>query len=142
MKQYTTSHLVKSEDLNHHDTLFAGRTAEWFVEAAFISAATAVGSPENVVCVNIHGLQFRYPIEKGEIATFNSRVAYVGKTSLIVYCKIYSEMTLHDSPVDGFLTFVCVDLAGNKIPHNLVLDETCDPEELEIRQKALMLLKK
>ena len=34
-----TSRLVKSEDLNHHGTLFAGRTAEWFVEAGFVSAA-------------------------------------------------------------------------------------------------------
>jgi hypothetical protein len=28
--------LVKSEDLNHHGTLFAGRTAEWFVESGFL----------------------------------------------------------------------------------------------------------
>ena len=31
-----TMRLVKSEDLNHHGTLFAGRTAEWFVESGFI----------------------------------------------------------------------------------------------------------
>ncbi|NTU75550.1 MAG: acyl-CoA thioesterase, partial [Anaerolineaceae bacterium] len=34
-----TQHLVKSEDLNHHGTLYAGRTAEWFVESGFIAAA-------------------------------------------------------------------------------------------------------
>ena len=34
MKEYKISHLIKSEDLNHHGTLFAGRTAEWLVEAA------------------------------------------------------------------------------------------------------------
>lgn len=33
MKKYYTTHLVKSEDLNHHGTLFAARTASWFVEA-------------------------------------------------------------------------------------------------------------
>ncbi len=27
-----TNRFVKSEDLNHHGTLFAGRTSEWFVE--------------------------------------------------------------------------------------------------------------
>jgi len=31
-----TMRLVKSEDLNHHGTLFAGRTAEWFVESGRI----------------------------------------------------------------------------------------------------------
>jgi len=25
----TSSHMVKSSDLNHHGTLFAGRVAEW-----------------------------------------------------------------------------------------------------------------
>ncbi|MDP2989667.1 MAG: hypothetical protein Q8O57_03775 [Kiritimatiellota bacterium] len=37
---YVTNHLVKSEDLNHHGTLYAGRTAEWFVESGFIAAAS------------------------------------------------------------------------------------------------------
>ena len=40
-----TSRLVKSEDLNHHGTLFAGRTAEWFVESGFI-AATSLLNPQ------------------------------------------------------------------------------------------------
>ena len=31
------SRLVKSEDLNHHGTLFAGRGAEWFVEACLFT---------------------------------------------------------------------------------------------------------
>ena len=39
MKKYYATHLVKSEDLNHHGTLFAARTASWFVESAFIAAA-------------------------------------------------------------------------------------------------------
>jgi len=41
--------LVKSEDLNHHGTLFAGRSAEWFVEAGFIAAASVL-PPKNIVC--------------------------------------------------------------------------------------------
>ena len=53
------SRLVKSEDLNHHGTLFAGRGgAEWFVEACFICGAKSYGKPENIVWVNIHGLTF------------------------------------------------------------------------------------
>jgi len=39
METLTIYHLVKSEDLNHHGTLFAGRGAEWLVEAGFIAAA-------------------------------------------------------------------------------------------------------
>lgn len=45
MKVFKISHLVKSEDLNHHGTLFAGRTAEWLVEAGFVTAAAEHGRP-------------------------------------------------------------------------------------------------
>ena len=57
IKTFTTYRLVKSEDLNHHKTLFAGRGAEWFVEAGYI-AATSMVNPENLVCAKIHGMRF------------------------------------------------------------------------------------
>jgi len=34
MESFSSYHLVKSEDLNHHGTLFAGRSAEWTCSAA------------------------------------------------------------------------------------------------------------
>ena len=48
MKKYYATHLVKSEDLNHHGTLFAARTASWFVESAFIAAACEHGDPSEI----------------------------------------------------------------------------------------------
>ena len=42
IKPYTTYRLIKSEDLNHHGTLFAGRSAEWFVESGFIAASSII----------------------------------------------------------------------------------------------------
>lgn len=135
MKEYINSRLVKSEELNHHGTLFAGRTAEWFVESAFIAAASTVGSPQNVVCLNIHGLLFRHPVNKGEIVKFTSRVVHLGKTSIVVYTKMETEIA-KTTPVDGFITFITVDENGQKIPHGLVLDEVQDGEELILREKA------
>ena len=38
----TTSHLVKGEDLNHHQTLYGGRCVEWCVQMAFIAAVFGV----------------------------------------------------------------------------------------------------
>lgn len=138
MKEYFNSRLVKSEELNHHGTLFAGRAAEWFVESAFIAAASTLGNPKNVVCLNIHGLLFRHPVNKGEIAKFSSRVAHLGKTSIVVYTKMETELTKL-TPVDGFITFISVDEDGNKIPHGLVLDSTTDENELQIRERAKSL---
>lgn len=135
MKEYTNSRLVKSEELNHHGTLFAGRTAEWFVESAFIAAATTMGDPKNVVCLNIHGLLFRHPVNKGEIVKFTSRVVGLGRTSIRVYTKMETELT-KQKPVEGFITFICVDEKGNKLYHGQTLDETDDQEELMLRERA------
>jgi len=135
MKDYVCSRLVKSEDLNHHGTLFAGRTAEWFVESAFIAAASTMGDPEKVVCLNIHGFVFKTPIKKGEIVKFSSKVAKVGKTSIVVYTKMDMELS-KITPVEGFITFISVDENGKKVPHGLVLNESKDEEELSIREKA------
>jgi len=135
MKEYLCSRLVKSEDLNHHGTLFAGRTAEWFVESAFIAAASTMGDPEKVVCLNIHGFVFKTPINKGEIVKFTSKVVRLGTTSIVVYTRLDMELS-YITPVEGFITFISVDENGNKVPHGLVLDEAKDEEELEIRERA------
>lgn len=141
MKEYKTSRLVKSEDLNHHGTLFAGRTAEWFVEACFVAAASATKNPESIVCLNVHGLTFKSPIKKGDIVTFTSKVAHLGNTSLIVYGSVKSE-TSDIIPVEGYITFICVDEEGKKIPHGLIMDQASEEEEIRIREGAKNLLKK
>ena len=63
---YSTYHLIKSQDLNHHGTLYAGRCADWFVESGFI-AACSLAKPEHIVCLKIHGLLFSKPAHLGDI---------------------------------------------------------------------------
>lgn len=141
MKEYNISHLVKSEDLNHHGTLFAGRSAEWLVEAAFIAAAAEHGRPQDVLCVNVHGFVFKKPVAKGTILTLKALVAKTGKTSITVYVKAVSEIegTQH---VDGFLTFVCIEPdTKQKRTHDVVLDVTDNADELNIRERAALLFK-
>lgn len=132
------SRLVKSEDLNHHGTLFAGRGAEWFVEACFICGAKATHKPENVVCVNIHGLTFKIPGNKGDIINLETRIAKAGRTSFVVYGKITKNET-NDLLSDGFITFVFVDENNKSIPHGLVLGEPIDDEDIKIRERAANL---
>ena len=50
LKETRTTRLVKSQDLNHHGTLFAGRMAEWFTESCFLAASRLLGRPEDLVC--------------------------------------------------------------------------------------------
>ena len=140
MKKFIISHLVKSEYLNHHGTLFAGRTAEWLVEAGFITVAAEHGRPQDIVCINIHGFTFKKPVQKGDILTIHGRIVKAGRTSLMVHVKATCEIE-GGKNVEGFITFVCIDSDTNKPKaHNIVLDEPTDAEELELRKQALEVM--
>jgi|YelNatPaOPRAMG01_1025707.scaffolds.fasta_scaffold122606_1 acyl-CoA hydrolase len=132
------SHLVKAEDLNHHSTLFAGKAAEWFVEATYIEANLAYKKPENLVCLKIHGLKFTNPVKNGSIVNIKTSLAYTGKTSIMVYGKIYNALKPEEVMVEGFVTFISVDSDGRKQPHNITFTPKTE-EEIEIYQKALEL---
>ncbi|MGX4600864.1 acyl-CoA thioesterase [Faecalimicrobium sp. JNUCC 81] len=131
MKYYDTHRLVKGEDLNHHGTLFAGRMTEWFVESCFITVADEYKHPENLVCRKVNEINFKQPIRKGDIINIKSKIVYTGKTSLIVYGKV-TRNNNENIIVDGFLTFVCIDENGVKMPHNLKIDEPFTQEDIEL----------
>jgi len=128
---YTTQHLVKSEDLNHHGTLYAGRTAEWFVESGFIAAATLT-KPENIVCLKIHGMTFTRPVRRGELVAFYSKIVHVGKSRMVAYIQVVAS---GQKVVEGFITFVHVDLEGHALPHGLTIVPT-SPEDIALQAEA------
>lgn len=136
MKIYNAYHLVKTGDLNHHGTLFAGRTAEWFVEAGFIAAA-GLAEPENIVCLKIHGMQFTRPVPSGAIICLESRIVFAGRTSLIAHIRSVLE---NEVVLDGFITFVHVDDRGKPAPHGLTISASTD-EERELQEVAENLRK-
>ena len=124
---YTTYHLVKGEDLNHHGTLYAGRTAEWFVESGFIAAASLT-KPENIVCLKIHGMTFTAPVPPGSLARFDSRVVLTGISRIVVFIKLSVKEV---DVVKGFITFINVDKDTNPLPHGVtIIPETTEEKEL------------
>jgi len=131
LTSFSTHHLVKSEDLNHHGTLYAGRTAEWFVESGFVAAASLT-KPENVVCLKIHGMRFSRPVQRGDLICFTSRIVHAGTTSLVAH--IQSEVK-GETVVEGFITFIHVDMDGKTFPHGVsVIPES--EEEIALNAQA------
>lgn len=127
-------HLIKSEDLNHHRTLYAGRTAEWFVETGFVAAASLI-PPERTVCMKIHGMEFLHPVHVGEIASFEGQIVYAGHSSLIAFVC----MQVHDRQiVEGFITFIYVDETGKAEPHGIII-QPATPEEQDLYERAKRL---
>jgi acyl-CoA hydrolase len=134
METLTIYHLVKSEDLNHHGTLFAGRGAEWLVEAGFIAAANLL-PPQFILCLKIHGMEFTRSVHPGETVCMRSTVVFTGRSRLISY--VCAEVK-GEQAVDGFITFVYVDEAGKSRPHGIVI-EAHSPEEIALQERAQAL---
>lgn len=136
LRTHVVNHLVRSEDLNHHGTLFAGKTAMWVVESGFIAAASLT-HPEHIVCLNIHGMLFKKPIRNGQVVRFESRVVLAGRTRLVSYVKVVNNAN-DDFLLDGFISFIHVDLQGKPVPHGIVIEAT-DPEDLALQERARAL---
>jgi len=136
LEQTRISHLVKPEDLQHHGTLFAGRMAEWMVETCYIAACRLVGSPEDVVCVQVHGLHFKKPATNGDIIDIRARVAFAGSTSITVHTQVFINDDKTAS-ASGMATFVTVDKDGKPYAHGLSLTEEYIKQNREIYEEAL-----
>jgi acyl-CoA hydrolase len=129
-KNIVLHHLVKSEDLNHHGTLYAGRAADWLVEAGYCAAA-ALSDPEYLVCFNISGMTFTRPVPKGSIIRYDSQIVKAGSTSLTAYIQVHLVGT-EEFVFDGFMAFVHVDAKGHKAPHNIkIIAETDEEKRLQ-----------
>lgn len=132
-----SNHLVKSEDLNHHGTLYAGRSAEWFVESGFIAAAR-LKAPENIVCLKIHGMTFTRSVQCGEIVTYHSKIIYAGTTSLVAFIEVKAK----DAPVvSGFITFIHVNADSKPVPHGIIITPVTE-EDKALQETAMTLSKK
>ncbi len=138
MKNHLTHHLVKSGDLNHHGTLFAGQMSNWFVEGCFVAAASLYKNPEGIVCLKVHGFHFYKPAQNGDILVIDTKVVRTGKTSITVYGKSVREED-QSILVDGFITFVTVDENGNKVPHELKNPAPKNDEEEKLQHEATQL---
>jgi acyl-CoA hydrolase len=123
-----TMRLVKSEDLNHHGTLFAGRTAEWFVESGFIAVASLL-NPQNVVCLKIHGMYFTKPAKSGDVLRFSSKVVYAGRSSITSYIHVENNGA-DKSLVDGFVTFINVDESTKPSPHFIEINPETEEDRI------------
>ena len=114
-----SSKFVKSKDLNHHKTLFAGTMASWIVENTFIHASTIINEVHSIVCLKIHGLVFKTPVFLGDIITFRTIIAHIGSSSITVYCEVFDTNNPKKKIVDSFVTFVHIDSNGNAKKHNI-----------------------
>ncbi len=114
--KHNSSRIVLGSDLNHHGTLFAGQMAKWVVEACLIHATKLCGKADDLVCVNIQNLTFKYPVQKGEVIDIESSVERLGTTSLTIGARVSTSKTVLETAI----TFVTLNKDGRPVAHELV----------------------
>lgn len=136
-KEHSIDHLVKSEDLNHHGTLYAGRCSEWVVEAGFVAVAYEL-NPKNIVCLRLHRLEFLNPVRAGHIITMRSQIVRTGKTTLTVYIEVSDCRNRSIITAKSYITFCYVDDNTKSQAHGLVF-EALDEREQALNDTAIEL---
>jgi acyl-CoA hydrolase len=130
----TASHLAKSIDLNHHGTLFAGRMAEWVVEAGFMTARAVLGcGPDQLVCASLDRLDFSRSVPKGATLVIVGDAAHIGRSSVTIHLEasLLGAGGRMDRVTGGFATFVFIDQDSAE-PHGLVVEQ---PEDATARAR-------
>ncbi len=133
--------VIQTEDINASDRLFGGRLLAWMDEVAGIAAIRHSG--HNVTTAAIDSLRFKKGLYLGDLVVIESRVTYVGNTSMEVRVDVYREdvSTSLRYPVNrAFFTEVCIDENGNpvKVPFELKIEsenERADWEGAKLRIK-------
>jgi len=117
--------IVLPNDANVLNALLGGRLMHWIDLAGAMAAHRH--SRQHVVTASIDHLDFLVPVRVGDFVILRSSVNRVFHTSMEVGVKVWvenyrAEQSRHVS--SAYLTFVAVDVAGNRLPVPPVIPET------------------
>jgi acyl-CoA hydrolase len=117
--------IVLPNDANVLNALLGGRLMHWIDLAGAMAAHRH--SRQHVVTASIDHLDFLVPVRVGDFVILRSSVNRVFHTSMEVGVKGWvenyrAEESRHVS--SAYLTFVAVDVAGNRLPVPPVIPET------------------
>ena len=138
MKSAFSQRLVKLADLNHHQTFFAGRCAEWFLESSYFAVAQYVDTKDTVLMM-LHGIDWHFPIFAGDIVTYESKVVAAGHSTLTVFTKMYRSREPEKVAAEGFATFSYLDENHKSKPHGIVITPE-NEEERRLNEAAVQIL--
>ncbi len=107
---------MRPRDANSHRSVFGGEILKNMDEVGSIAAEKY--AEEDVVTASINRMSFEEPVGTDDLLVLNSRVEYVGDTSITVGVEVYAE-DIQDSTkrktADAYLTYVAQDENGNNV---------------------------
>jgi len=125
---------------NHYGNVHGGTILKLADEAAFVAATKH--ARKNVVVASMDHMEFRHPVNIGDLLTLTASIFHVGKTSMDVEVKIQAEKIKENKIVNigvAYLTMVALDKKGKptKIP-GLILktkEEIKKSEEIKLKRE-------
>jgi acyl-CoA hydrolase len=143
--QVTMTQLMSPQDTNLFGNVFGGVILAAVDRIAYVCAARHSGGP--CVTASFDQVDFRSPIQIGEIVTLEASINAVGKTSAEVGVRVSAENVQGDGrrhTNSCYVTMVAIDDAGHPIPMPRLVIETEDElrryQDAEERKKARLLL--
>jgi len=109
--------VVLPNDTNLLGNVLGGRVMHWIDIAGAVAARRH--SRRQVVTASMDVLTFKHPIKLGEVAILEASLVYVGKTSMDVEVKVFSENSITGEKKQtstANLTFVALDDKGRPTP--------------------------
>jgi acyl-CoA hydrolase len=119
--------VVLPNDTNPLNALLGGRLMHWIDLAGAMAAHRH--SRTYVVTASVDHMDFLVPVRVGDLVILRSSVNRAFRTSMEVGVKVWVENYLSDSHrhvSSAYLTFVAVDVAGNRLPVPQVIAESDD----------------
>ena len=121
----TMTYLAAPNDVNLRGSLFGGVILALVDKIAYVSATRHAGCP--TVTASFDQVDFRSPIEIGEIVTLYASVNYAGKTSMEIGVRVMAESVSGGEPRHTnscYVTMVALDDEGRpKAVPKLVLED-------------------
>lgn len=109
--------LVFPTHTNHYGTIFGGRVLELMDMTGALAAMRFAN--EDAVTASIEAVDFKKPIQTGDIVELKAKVIYTARTSMVVKVDVFRVGKLSpgkDFTCRGYLVFVAVDANGEPRP--------------------------
>jgi acyl-CoA hydrolase len=119
--------VVLPNDTNPLNALLGGRLMHWIDLAGAMAAHRH--SRTYVVTASVDHMDFLVPVRVGDLVILRASVNRAFRTSMEVGVKVWVENYLseqHRHVSSAYLTFVAVDVAGNRLPVPQIIPETED----------------
>ena len=123
---------------NHYGSVHGGTILKLVDEAAFVAATKH--ARKNVVVVSMDHIEFKHPVNVGDLLSLKARIFHAGRTSMDIEVELESEIIKKGKSVkigSAYLTMVALNEKGRptRVPGLILKTKEEIEKNKEIRRK-------